>query len=80
MTNYELDREEREIARELQSLEKVMKERELRKEFAETLQSPILKKMVLDTINESPFLFELPDTQANFNLRYYENWGEGAEE
>ena len=80
MTNYELEREERQAEREMEGLAKVEKERELRKDFAETLQNPILKKMVLDTINESPFLFEILDSQANFNLRYYENWRKGDEE
>ena len=73
MTNYELEREEREMERELKALSKVEKEREQRKQFAETLQNPILNKMVLDTINDNPNLFELEGTQANFNLKYYDN-------
>ena len=74
MTNYELEREERQIERELKALEKVMKECEQRKQFAETLQNPILKKMVLDTISYNPYLFELPDTKSSANLDYYDNW------
>ena len=79
MINYNELKEEQQIEREIREFKKVEKECEQRKQFAETLQNPILKKMVLDTINESPFLFEIADSQANFNLRYYENWREGDE-
>lgn len=74
MTNYELEREERQIEREIKGLFKVEKERKLRKEFAKTLESNILKKMVLNTIDENPNLFELLGEQANFNLKYHDNW------
>ena len=74
MINYNELKEEQQIERELKALEKVMKEREQRKQFAETLQNPILKKMVLDTIDDKPYLFELPDTKASSNLHYYNNW------
>ena len=74
MTNYELEREERQIEREMKGLLKVEKERELRKEFAKSLENNILKKMVLNTIDENPNLFELLGEQANFNLKYHDNW------
>ena len=74
MINYNELKEEQQIEREIREFKKVEKERELRKEFAETLQNPILKKMVLDTINDNPYLFELPDTKASSNLDYYNNW------
>ena len=74
MINYNELKEEQQIERELKELEKVMKEREQRKQLAETLQNPILKKMVLDTISDNPYLFELPDTKASSNLDYYNNW------
>ena len=74
MINYNELKEEQQIEKELKGLEKVMKERKQRKQFAETLQNTILKKMVLDTIRDSPYLFELPDTKASSNLHYYDNW------
>ena len=74
MINYNELKEEQQIEREMKVLEKVMKECEQRKQFAETLQNPILKQMVLDTISDKPYLFELPDTKANSNLDYYDNW------
>ena len=74
MTNYELEREERQAEREMKGLAKVEKERELRKEFAKTLENDILKQMVLNTIDDTPYLFELPDKKANANLKYHENW------
>lgn len=74
MSNYNELKEEQQIERELKALEKVVKERDHRKQFAETLQSSILKKMVLDTISDDPYLFELPDTKASANLGYYDNW------
>lgn len=80
MINYELDKEERQAEREMKGLAKVEKERELRKEFAKTLENNILKQMVLNTIDENPYLFELLGEQANFNLKYYENWRNGVEE
>ena len=79
MTNYEFEKEERQMEREIREFKKVEKERKLRKEFAETLQSPNLKKMVLDTICENPYLFELPDTKANANLNYYNHWRTDSE-
>ena len=80
MTNYELDKEERQAEREMKGLLKVEKERELRKEFAKTLENNILKQMVLNTIDENPNLFEIKGKQANFNLKYHENWRNGDEE
>lgn len=77
MTKYELELVEREMEREQKQLLKVETEREQRKEFAETLENPILKQMVLDTINENPNLFELSGTQANANLNYHDRWREG---
>lgn len=74
MINYNELKEEQQIERELKALEKVMKEREQRKQFAETLQNTILKKMVLDTISDNNYLFELPYTKASANLDYYDNW------
>ena len=78
MTNYELEREERQAEREMRGLAKVEKERELRKEFAKTLENNILKQMVLNTIDETPNLFEIEGKQANFNLKYHENWRENS--
>lgn len=80
MINYELDKEERQAEREMKGLAKVEKERELRKEFAKTLENDILKQMVLSTIDDNPYLFELPDKKANVNLKYHENWRKGDEE
>lgn len=80
MTNYELEREERQMEREIREFKKVEKECKLRKEFAETLQNPILKKMVVDTISDNPYLFEIPNTKASANLDYYNNWRKGDEE
>ena len=79
MTNYELEREERQMEREMNALSKVQKERELRKVFAKNLENQILKKMVLNTIKEDERLFELPETQANANLNYYDRWRKGGE-
>lgn len=78
MRNYELEREEREIEREMKAFQKVMKEREQRIAFAQTLENPILKQMVLDTIDDDVNLFELPDTKANSNLKYYDRWRKGG--